>query len=185
MDYSRDILKKAGIVNGILIVATVICKLFLFSSATMMTKIDSVVCMVALIFGLFYSLSGYKKDSAKYYKVFMILYVVSSIFSLVVGIYSNIKSDSTVSGINIFATLCSIAIIVCACILVVGKDMGEQKSIHLSCVILVAGLVKMIIALYSKSLDVITSEVSNLVLAIIVVAFVSAKYLDKASRGTK
>ena len=98
MDYSRDILKKAGIVNGILIVATVICKLFLFSSATMMTKIDSVVCMVALIFGLFYSLSGYKKDSAKYYKVFMILYVVSSIFSLVVGIYSNIKSDSTVSG---------------------------------------------------------------------------------------
>ena len=177
MKFINDNLKKAGYFNVVLIIAAIIAKLATIKKVSMLVNIDSIVCIIALVFGLFYSLSGYKKDSAKYYKVFMYLYFVSSVLSLLV------PSIAPLSGkIDFFIVSINVIILILVFVLAFIKDLGVNKSTYISIFILILNVVKLF---YNVKMTVLLLGFSNLILACIVCVFVSAKYKDKESRGTK
>ena len=173
MKLINDNLKKTGIFNSIFIVIAIVFRLYFISVFPIATKIDSIICIVALIFGLFYCLSGYKKDAAKYYKAFMYLYLFSCIFSLVAS------CDGSVLSI-----IANVLILVSAFILAFVKDLGEKKSNGLALAILGVSIIKLCLVI-TKTIPHISVAFANLMLTCILCVFVSAKYADKTSRGAK
>ena len=173
MKLLSDNLKKAGYFNAALIIVAILFRLYFITVFPIATKIDSIICIAALIFGLFYSLSGYKKDAAKYYKAFMYLYLISSIFSLVASCDGNVLS-----------IIANVIILVSAFILSFVKDLGEKKSDGLALVILAISIFKLCIVT-TKTIPHISVAFANLMLACILCVFVAAKYADKKSRGAK
>ena len=181
MKLLSDNLKKAGYFNAILIVIAIVFRLCFIGSFPTAIMIDSIVCTIALIFGLFYSLSGYKKDAAKYYKAFMYLYLVSSLLSFIASIASVLVEDK--STVLIVANA---VVLVAVFILAFIKDLGAKKSIVLALAILVISVVKMcFVVLTTTALSLISIHFANLMLACILCVFVAAKYADKKSRGAK
>ena len=178
MKFINDNLKKAGYFNVVLIIAAIIAKLATIKKVSMLVNIDSIVCIIALVFGLFYSLSGYKKDSAKYYKVFMYLYFASNILSLMVPLLAP-KFET----VNYFIASINAVILVLVFILTFINDLGVNKSTNLSMLILLLNIIKLFYDVSNKTT--MQSGFSNLILACILCVFVSAKYADKASRGAK
>lgn len=177
MKVVNDNLKKAGYLNAVLIVIAIVLRLVSIGSVPTVVQIDSALCIIALIFGLFYSLSGYKKDSAKYYRAFMYLYLVSSIVSLLAPLL--VTS-------NTFITVINAIIVILVLVLAFAKDIGVDNSTYFSLLILLLNLVKLFysftgVAEFSK----MASNFANLILACILCIFVSAKYKDKESRGSK
>ena len=78
MKLINENLKKVGYVNAVLIIVAIVLRAIIIPTAPTLIKIDAIACILALISGLVYCLNGYKKDVAKYYKAFMILYLVSN-----------------------------------------------------------------------------------------------------------
>ena len=178
MKLINDNLKKAGYFNAALIVIAIIMKLVTFFNVPTLVKIDSVLCVAALVFGLFYSLNGYKKDAAKYYKGFMYLYFASNIISLLVPLLAPMFEK-----VNYFIVSINAIILILAFILTFIKDLGVNKSTILSMLILLLNVIKLFYNVANKTT--IQAGFSNLILACILCVFVSAKYADKASRGAK
>ena len=176
MKFINDNLKKAGYFNAALIIVAIVFRLYFIGIFPTAIKIDSIICTIALIFGLFYSFNGYKKDAAKYYKAFMYLYLFSSLFSFI----ASISGDKT----NIIIVITNVVILLSAAALAFAKDLGESKSNTLSLVILALNIVKMFVVISTTGVSLaVTLHFSNLVLACILCVFVSAKYADKQSRG--
>ena len=177
MKIINDNLKKAGYFNAILITIAIILKVINFPKVPFYIKIDSAICIIALIFGLFYSLNGYKKDAAKYYKAFMFIFLVSCLFSFI----ASISGGDT----NIFIIITNVVILLSSFILTFIKDLGEKKSNILALSILLLNVFKILIVVFTKSISLaFRVHFSNLILACILFVFVSAKYKDKESRGT-
>ena len=177
MKLINDNLKKTGYFNAALIVIAIIMKLITLKDVSTLVKVDSIVCIIALVFGLFYSLNGYKKDAAKYYKSFMYLFFVSSVLSLLV------PSIAPLSGkTNYFIASINVIILVLVFLLAFIKDLGVNKSTNISMLILILNIVKLF---YNVQITVFLLGFSNLVLACILCVFVSAKYADKEARGAK
>ena len=178
MKFINDNLKKAGYFNATLIIVSIIVKLITIKEVPTLVKIDSTLCIIALVFGLFYSLSGYKKDAAKYYKVFMYLYFVSNILSLASQLIAPMfgKKDFFVVSINAI-------VLILVFVLTFIKDLGVNKSTNISLIILLLSVIKLFYDVANKTT--IPSEFVNLILACILCVFVSAKYKDKESRGVK
>lgn len=188
MKRINENLKIVGIVNSIFSVIAIVFRLFQFNlDLGLLTNLDTFVCIIALLFGIFYSLSGYKKEDAKYFKAFMVLCFISSIFSLLTPIYLNIKENGAfVLNQRLIENISNIVIVICSFILAFSKDLGMDKSNNAAYVILLLSIIKLVACkLGNRPLAGIAACVSNLILAIIIVVFVSAKYLDKASRGSK
>ena len=92
MKLINDNLKKAGYFNTVLIMIAIILRIVSLGGLPLHVLFDSVLCIIALIFGLFYSLNGYKKDAAKYYKMFMYLYFASSVLSFLAPLLKEEKN---------------------------------------------------------------------------------------------
>lgn len=76
--------KKVGIFNLLLLVFVIIYdSIRLATGHSLIPKIAILVHFVAYFAGLLYAFSGYKKDGAKYYKVFMFLVAVSEALSFI------------------------------------------------------------------------------------------------------
>lgn len=176
-------LKKTGIFNSILIVIALVLRVKNIVGMSTVRIIDTIVCAIGLIFGLLYCLNGYKKDAAKYYRVFMYLYALDSLISFIVSLtlyeFNSMAMINIIHGINI-------SILVCACLLAFVKDFGEYNTKTVACIILVLNAIKFFSDLTSGALEVINyASLTNLVQAIIVYVLVSHKYIDKESRGVK
>ncbi|MDO4940166.1 MAG: hypothetical protein Q4E33_00565 [Erysipelotrichaceae bacterium] len=186
MELINKNLKKVGIVNSISIAVAICLRLFQLKDTHLIANIDGVVCILTLLFGIFYSLSGYKKDAAKYFKIFTLLFLASSIVTVACGIDLIMANEGPIitnQGYSLVAS--SLAIVFCAAIIAFGKDLGKKKSSNLSYIIMVADVVKLLHSLFIKNETFIATDFLNLVLAIILLVFISAKYADKASRGAK
>ena len=185
MDFIRKNLKAIGIVNSIAIVVCIALRLASLSQAsTLLAKIDLFACVIALTFGLFYSLSGYKKDSAIYFKAFVYLYAATSILSFATAIISLMVDGSFVFDLNTAKIIIHAIVTICISILAIGLDLGKKKSLQLTYAILLLNIVKLIISLVSKTqFAIISSDVSNVLLTCTLLVFVCAKYVDKQSRG--
>lgn len=176
MKILKENLKKAGYFNAGLIVVAIVLRLMNMFNTPALAIVDSIVCIAALIFGLFYSLKGYKKDAAAYYKLFMYLLLVSSLMSL----------STIVVKFNVLMLICDAIILICVVALAVANNLGESKSNNCALIILICDLIKFFYVVAKiKDMPTIAGEFANLVLACVLCVFVSAKYTDKATRGTK
>lgn len=194
MDDKEKKLKKAGTITINAILVAVILRVSLYTTVqTLAARIQSVISIVALTFGVFYALKGYKKNAAKNYKGFMLLYFVNGLLSIVAPLSIEMSTNSfrLVSGVTLAG---NIVIVICACILALGKDLGKNKSLTLSYAILGCNLIKLVAIILdleknpnivdTKTLAyAIVAYVSNLLLAAILVIFVDGKYMDKEARG--
>lgn len=187
-------LKNAGVITIYAILVAVILRVSLYTTATtVVAQVQSVVCIVALTFGVFYAVKGYKKNGAKNYKGFMILYFFNNLLSIAAPLSIEISTDTfrLVSAVTLAG---NIIITICALILALGKDLGKKRSLALSYTILGTNLIKLITVILdleknpnitdTKSLAyAIIAYVSNLLLAAILVIFVDGKYIDKEARS--
>ena len=176
MELINDNLKKAGYFNSVLIVAAIILRAINFANSPTLMMVDNAVCILALVFGLLYSLNGYKKDAAKYYKAFIYLYLISSLFALIGPILGERNILMIISRALVF-----IAVFVLAFI----KDLGENKSSKLALAIFVINVATLCYGVTSKAIPFIIMHLGNVALSCILCVFVSAKYADKKSRGAK
>ena len=187
-------LKNAGVITINAILVAVILRVSLYTTATtVVAQVQSVVCIVALTFGVFYAVKGYKKNGAKNYKGFMVLYFFNNLLSIAAPLSIEISTDTfrLVSAVTLAG---NIIITICALILALGKDLGKKRSLALSYTILGTNLIKLITVILdleknpnitdTKSLAyAIIAYVSNLLLAAILCIFVNGKYIDKQERG--
>lgn len=177
MKLINDNLKKAGYFNAVLIVIAIVLRIISFSVLSSSTMLDSIIFIATLVFGLLYSLNGYKKDSAKYYKAFLYLYLVSNTFSV---------SVLFVNRLNLFISILKILEFVLLFVLAFIKDLGANRSTNLSLLILIISVIDVLYgAIKIGNIISISSGFSALVLSCALCVFVSAKYKDKEARGAK
>ena len=184
MKFLTDNLQKAGYINTTFAVLAIIFRISVFGRLEMINKIESVICIIALVFGLIYSLKGYRKDVAFYYKGFMILYSLSSFLSLSASIYEAVNGKNVLTNV-VFAIIGAV-VLICALMLAFGKDLGKGKSTNLSYIVLMAGTIKVLWNIVmGDSIIYSSASYAYLIQAFIVCVLVSQKYLDKKERGTK
>lgn len=177
MKLINENIRKAGYFNAALIAIAIVLKAICIGIGTSLSKVDSIICILALMFGLLYSLNGYKKDAAKNYKAFMYLYFISNAFALTAPLAIEVDALILVSNIIMFVLVFILTFI---------QNLGVKKSTNVSMVILIITIIKFLYAVVKlgDSLS-IYSGFSSLALSCVLCVFVSAKYKDKASRGTK
>lgn len=188
MKLINDNLKKTGYFNAILIVVAIAFQIrALFRADALITdRIFYGLFIVGLIYGLIYVFSVYKKDAAKYYKSFMIIYAVLSIYSIISKICNNNAIGlKTVS--SFLTTILSIISTICIIILAFAKDLGKTKSYSVALANLFIILISTILGFIFNSTFITKVEVwlPRIMLSIITYIFVCAKYIDKESRGAK
>lgn len=80
----RNNIIKTGIFNLILIISMVVYdSIRLVTGHSAMAKVTILVHFVGFAAALVYTMSGYKKDAAKYYKIYMLTLTVCEIMSLI------------------------------------------------------------------------------------------------------
>ena len=171
------------ILMAALAVLNVIVLISCFTAAPAPKTLDVLLhlsTLLALASGLVYLLRGYRKSAAIYYKVFLLLTAVSSVF----------LSSALISGFgfNLGSALLFVEIAVLL-ILTFGKDLGKRNTWMLFCallvLILVYGLVYLPRYFNHQYLVVISTLLSKLVLLGTIGFAIYGKYADKDARGTK
>ena len=185
MKLINENLKKTGIVNSILIVIALVLEASAIKGLPLFGVIDKVVSVVGLICGLLYSIKGYKKNAARYYKWFMYLFALRSLISFAISVFLvGFKASDLISLIHAI----NFAIFVCAFMLAFIKDFGEHNSKTAATIILVLSGIRLFGDVTSMLLfdaNYVNVTAAIFVEAIIINVLVSQKYIDKASRGAK
>lgn len=184
MNFVNSNLKKAGYVNVALIFVAIALKLFGFVEMPTFVQIESVACIISLLFGLLYSFNGYTKEAADDYKLFMFFYALSCLASVIVTTADIVNGPvRALVYVNAIASLISL---VCSIVLTFAKDLGYEKSSFLSVLILGASAITILWhILVGCPLLYSTASFAHLIQSFIVCVFVSAKYTDKQARGSK
>lgn len=176
----RDNFKKVGIFNLVLIGLVLVYDVIrLFDNASVIGRAAILVHILGYVTGLLYAFSGYKKDSAKYYMLFMFMLLISEVMSIL-----NLTSRSEA---NIVSYILRVACILIAFMLTFGKNLGLKTTLSIcsvSLLIHIYNLVRVIINAKDK-FQAATNSVSDLVLIVIALVFILAKYEDKFARGTE
>ena len=175
----RDNFKKVGIVNLILIELVLIYDVIrLFKGDSAIGQATIIVHILGYFVGLLYAFSGYKKDAAKYYKLYMLAVLVAEVMSIF-NLAPRTQPD-------VISYVLRGACIVFAILLTFAKDLGSKTTLSIcsaSLFIHIFNLVRIIINANNK-LAAATNSVSDLALIIIALVFILAKYEDKKARGT-
>ena len=138
--------------------------------------LSSLVRILAMITGIIYLVSGYKKSSAKYYKIFFCLMMLALVFRLLVFITNK---ESTVMMLGAIVTISL------ACILMLGKDLGRNVSFILLAILLVIEILLLLpVGITGVSLGQLGGELSMFMLYGTAGFMITAKYIDKSLRGS-
>lgn len=139
-------------------------------------QVMSEVTVIALIGAVVYSLYGFKKNEAKYYKLFINLCAVATILRLVVHVSSNGTIRAVLTAVQ-FGALC---------VLSQAKDLGRKKSMILGLIFIVITLAIAVsmISVVGFETRVLFMSLSDFILALVINILLLAKYADKAERGT-
>lgn len=138
--------------------------------------IISVVHMFALAAGLYYLALGYEKDSAVFYRAFLVLYAVSNLVRLVFFQFRH-------AGVLPIAA--TVVTIIVTLVLLFVKDLGKQYSWIAYVILLVAELLLLPNFLGSgTNTSLLISKISDILLAGTLGLMLYGKYLDKDARGT-
>ena len=138
--------------------------------------LSSAVRILAMVVGILYLVSGYKKSSAKYYKLFFCLMVVALVFRLAVFITNKLSTLMIVGAV---------ATIILAIVLMAGKDLGKNVSYSLlAALVIIEILLKLPLGLSGVSIGQLGGELSMFMLYGTAGFMITAKYIDKALRGS-
>ena len=175
----KPIYKVILVFNLLLIAAAVVLSIIGIcgEGATATRIITTVIRLVALLFAGFYILSGYRKDAAKYYKLFGFLYMLTMVSGIISGIFN------TTSALNV---ICDVLIVIGILALAFAKDLGRTKSFVI-CAVLVVLQIVLVLLVYFAGDPAVVKIISfiGIDLACLYGIMTFAKYLDKAERGTK
>jgi len=139
--------------------------------------VSSITRIIAMGVGILYLVSGYKKSSAGYYKLFFCLMVVVLILRTMVFL---------ANGMNAIMVAGSILTIIIAFVLLVGKDLGRDVSlILLTAMIVIEILLKLPFSFEGMSIGQLGGELSMFMMFGTAGFMMTAKYIDKELRGTK
>ena len=170
------------------IIMTAIWILLCVWALIMSTGINSgvlcdIIALAALLMAMVYLIKGYKKDAAKYYHWFMIIFTVS------------VLADSVFNAMNYdfnYLTITSYGVL---CILCVAENLGRQKSIILGLIVLICLAASLVMTLIKtpgilRGGDAITTQMviragASFTMAIILNIMIMAKYKDKEARETR
>ena len=187
MKFITKNFKNIGLILAALIliaIAMILYSLITVENSVGLSVIFSIIKCIAMIAGLYYSLKGFGKDNAKYFKTFFItLFAFDAIIS-VIDIYTMFTAGTAAA--MICPVILNLLTAVCVAIIAFGKDLGFKKSI----ILILAGLVFEIvvfvlsIAMATGLANIITCF-GNMLIMVIAVMFVLAKYADKEARGRK
>lgn len=149
--------------------------------------IDAVVEIIALIASITYFAMGYKKDAAKYYKMFMLLQAATYIVEYLISTYL----DGIVSTTGIF-TAFSLILYGNTLMLGLAKDLGKKATIGIASFNLAIYAATFIGSFFSEKYvsavektDTIIMAATWFALAGITLLMTIAKYVDKSKRNTK
>ena len=189
---TKKILNYSHVVIVIATLATCFYSLFICEGFGSGLIVD--ICHIsAVIFSIFYALSGYKKDAAKHFHWFMASYAIAALISLI--FLFSLHSGET-NSVAIYALAFNRAVAYgILCILTVARDLGKKKSVVLGnaleilaigaffvSYITYPGAARGGIALYSQ---ITISSAAEMCLATITNLMIVAKYKDKEARGSK
>lgn len=130
--------------------------------------------LLTLFAALIYCIKGCGKASADWFMFFLIMFTVMK-FVFAVAARKATSALVPVTEVIPFGMLC---------VLAVAKDLGKNKSFILAVVVLLASLVQfMFLTLEGNSLP--ASAFGSVILSVVLLVMLEAKYEDKATRGSK
>lgn len=174
--------KEIGIISIILILAGLICSLLrvYMPSKYALTSVKIFVGMMTLIFAIYYTTFGYKKNGELFYKIFMCFFALNGVLAtlLLVGTLAS-AGASEIVVIILNAAWCIMAFI-----LTFGKDLGRRKSLTYGALTVVLNI---IICIYvpltaDTPLSGFLSSFQTLIIALLALIFIYAKFEDKKAR---
>ena len=161
----------------------------LSAEASIFTKLGAAVVILALGASLLYLFKGYRKDAAKYFKLYMCLFAMAQLVSTFATVYSAPNGNSLISVA--FPALTYGPILILALV----ENLGKKRS-YMVCAFVVAAflLASILVAVMVPGLLRGGTEAgtlylirtgTTLLLAIIMSMMIIAKYRDKEERGTR
>lgn len=191
----KTVMTIISVFNALFILLCVVgCSYILFTECGKYYKIAAASEMIALVFSVLYYCFGYKKDAAKYYRMFMLFYAFTYIAETFASIidYDAIGVSDKVS----LTLVVSMILYGNTIVLAVGKDIGKAIS-YAICAVNVIFYALPVLAVLLPDMEIISFESPEikyasiilyctwLVLALNAFIMTMAKYTDKARRGTK
>ena len=144
--------------------------------AMLIRIISGVVRILAMDVDVLYLVSGYKKRSAIYYKLFFALTMVALILRILIFL---------TNGASIIMIIGSIVTTILTAVLLFGKDLGRDRSlILLTVTIIIEVIMKLPIGFSDISIAQLGGEFSMFMLLGTAGFMLTAKYIDKSLRGT-
>ena len=136
-----------------------------------------IVNIMAMDVGILYLVSGYKKNSAMYYKLFFGLLSVALVIRIVLFLMNKA---------NTLLLVCSIVSLILSLVLFLKKDLGRNYSLILFITLfLIEIVIKFPFMTNDASIRRMGNELSMFMLFGTAGFMISAKYIDKELRGTK
>ena len=176
---NKNLLKILTGISLLFMIACILLNAFVMTSDTgLIGKISAAFAGCALLNGIMYFAEGCKKDVAKYFRDYVLAYVVSELMMIaaILTVY-----ESNCLPLVMITVVCYGAL----SILAFAKDLGKKTSCTLiGCTVLlkIAALIYEIIAI-PQNIALLACSASTFTLAYALKVMVLAKYEDKASRG--
>ena len=176
-------LKRIQIIQTIA-VAVAIVMMLLSIISLLMEPNPSVFMMVAqfelltgLIISLVYLVDGYKKSAAVYYKATICFALLGNVLQIIGNIFMD-------KGIG-WSGIISLITIACLTVLIMVKDLGENRTNTIFQVMMASVLGSSIFQVLAHGRKVIPSVIAAVLGAGTIGIMIRAKYLDKKARGSK
>ena len=164
---------------------TIICY---FEQGMVLNHISTIINIVALGAGVAYTVLGYKKNAAVFYKIFMWLYAISAVITYT-SMIINPAGDSATLAV-VLTKFISLGLIV---LLAGAKDYGVVKSNIISIALLALWTYELISCVIfvdkfselNMFVPILFNAIGQFVLASTAALMVCGKYIDKKARGAK
>ena len=189
MEFVRKNLKRISVLNTALTVVALGLGIFSIATQEMALKyvIGMILWMIALAFGLVYTLKRYEKSAATYYKLFFAFLAVSLMADIVIGADFYTVASSVPAWLLLVVKLTWLLLfvkLVCVLTLCLAKDFGQKGSLAIALIPLVISALTLPVIL-AIGAEYFATPFAHLLLAFISCVFVVCKYADKEARGTK
>ena len=145
------------------------------SKGDLIAQIAHLFNIFALLFAAFYILSGYRKNSAKYYKDFGIFLALSQTAFICKMAENGLYTNLVINAIKLIVIL----------VLVLSENLGKTKSLVLSSVLVVSNIINVLGLPANSDIAHYYGIVTAIIIYFLYFVMTYAKYLDKASRGTE
>lgn len=186
--FVKNNLEKINVFNVVLaVLAIVFTSRQLFAAGvSIMDRVAFVAFIIGLLSGLLYVVSSYKKNANGYYKCFMIIYALQSVYAVIAKLCHDLAAG-LYAPLSIFTTVCVAVGAVCIVLLAFVKNLGVSKSLKLAAVNFWVSIGSAVIGMIFVKGAIARPEfwLSPIMIAVLAFVFVSAKYADKEARGAK